>query len=142
MTRRFVPTDDERSQVAKLSGFGLPHKLICRLIRGGISETTLEARFADDLADGRAKAGAKILATLYSKAIAGDLTAMIFWVKCRLQWREVQRVEMTGADGAPLEHNSGVMLVPAPVTTEQWEKMVAKQQQELGENHGKPPTVQ
>lgn len=38
-----------------------------------------------------------------SEEISGPVvTAMIFWMKCRAGWREVSRMEHTGADGVPL----------------------------------------
>ena len=141
MTRPlFVPTDDERSLVGKLSGFGLPVEMIARLIRTGIAEKTLRRAFKKELADGKARASAKILATLYQKAIGGDTVSMLFWIKCRIPgWREIQRTELTGADGAPLaQPQTGVLLVPMPPSIEAWEELVAKQQAALAKLTAKP----
>ena len=40
---------------------------------------------------------------LYRKAMSGDNTCMLFWLKCRANWREVSRFEHTGADGQPFD---------------------------------------
>ena len=37
------------------------------------------------------------------KALAGDTTSAIFFLKTQARWRETERHEITGADGGPLE---------------------------------------
>ena len=139
MTRRFEPTQSQRDEVRKLSGFGLPHALLATIV--GVSVKTLERAFATELTEGRAQAAGKILECLYLKALAGDTIAMLFWIKCRLQWREASRVELTGADGAPIaQPPHGVMIVPAPESAEAWEKRVAREQAALIERY--PPRAQ
>jgi hypothetical protein len=132
MTRRFEPTAAEREQVRRMCGHGLPAEMIARLVRSGISPVTLRRAFADDLAQGRAVAAATIVQTLFDKAAAGDTACLLFWCKTRLQWREVVRAEVTGADGVPLAAPpAGVMLVPSLIDPEAWEKAVSEQQQRL-----------
>lgn len=98
----FVPTDDERKQVEALSGYGLPQEQIAVLVRGGIHVETLRTHFAEELVAGKAKANGQIGRTLFQKAMGGDTTAMIWWSKTQMRWSEVQKHEVTGADGAPL----------------------------------------
>lgn len=63
-------------------------------------------------------------------------------LKCRANWREVQRTEITAADGAPLPPPpTGVLLVPAALDPAEWEHIVSKQQAALLENDV-PGTVQ
>ena len=92
---RFAPTDEERRQVKALSGYGLGHKQIASLIRGGISPTTLEKWFHIELDSGHALACAQVGRTLFEKAMGGDTTAMIWWSKTQMRWRERNDVDVT-----------------------------------------------
>lgn len=98
----FVPTDDERRQVEGMSGFGVPLEQIGALVRGGISTEALTAHFRPELITGKAKANSKVGQTLFQKVMDGDTTAMIWWTKTQMRWSEVQRMEVTGAGGAPI----------------------------------------
>jgi hypothetical protein len=96
----FTPTDDQRRLVRALSGFGVPHDDIGRIVK--CSPPTLRRRFRDELDLGNAEANAKVAQTLYQQATTpGNVAATIFWLKARAGWREKQVVEVSGADGAP-----------------------------------------
>jgi hypothetical protein len=133
MSKRFVPTPDQRQQVRKLSGFGLTHAMIAALVGDdGIDVNTLTKHFARELEQGRAIATATLAESLYQRALGGCVTSTIFWLKCRANWREVQRHEVTGLDGeALLPRASGVLVVPATMDPAKWEREVASQQQRL-----------
>jgi len=99
----FEPTVAERKQVEALSGYGLPIDQIGSLVRDGIHIDTLRAHFSAELQSGKAKANAQVGKTLFSKVMAGDTTAAIWWSKTQMRWAETQKHEVTGADGVPLE---------------------------------------
>lgn len=103
----FQPSDDQRKQVELLAAFGIPVDQMVHLVfdKAGksISENTLRKHFGPELATGKVKANAKIAQTLFNKAAGGDTTAMIFWLKTRARWKESQSLELTGADGGPIE---------------------------------------
>ena len=99
----FEPTAAERKQVEALSGYGLPIEQIGALVRDGIHIDTLRAHFSFELVSGKSKANAQVGKTLFSKVMAGDTTAAIWWSKTQMRWAETQKHEVTGADGAPLE---------------------------------------
>jgi len=99
----FEPTAAERKQVEALSGYGLPIEQIGALVRDGIHIDTLRAHFSSELVSGKSKANAQVGKTLFSKVMAGDTTAAIWWSKTQMRWAETQKHELTGADGAPLE---------------------------------------
>src|SRR5690242_21074041 len=103
MTTRFSPTEEERQQVRKMAGHGLTHAMIACLIRDGINVKTLLRHFGQELEWGRANATAKLAECLYERALAGCVVSTLFWLKCRANWREVQRTELTAADGAPIQ---------------------------------------
>jgi len=90
------PTDAERKQVEALSGYGVPFDQIGALFRDGIEVTTLRKYFGNELLKGKAKANSKIGQGLYQKAIGGDTTAMIWWSKCQMGWKETKVTENTG----------------------------------------------
>jgi hypothetical protein len=142
MSRRFMPTDAERAQVRKMAGHGLTHAMIARLIRDGISVKTLLRCFPHELEWGRANATAKLAECLYERALAGCVVSTLFWLKCRANWREVNRTEFTGPDGEPLARATGVLIVPATMDAAQWEREVAVAQARLMVTGGKPPSVQ
>lgn len=99
----FVPTDDERNQVETMSGYGVPFEQIAALIRGGIHVDTLRDKFSSELVNGKAKANAQIGKGVFQKAMGGDTTAMIWWTKCQMGWKETKSHEITGADGEALK---------------------------------------
>lgn len=90
----FVPTDEEREYVEKLSGIGLVQEQIAALIRDGIHSDTLRDHFGKELLSGKAKANAKIGGTLYQKAVNGDTGSLIWWTKTQMRWAETQKHEI------------------------------------------------
>jgi hypothetical protein len=99
----FEPTDAERKQVEALSGYGLPIDQIGSLVRDGIHIDTLRVHFSSELQSGKAKANAQVGKTLFSKVMAGDTTAAIWWSKTQMRWAETQKHELSGIDGQPIE---------------------------------------
>ena len=68
-----------------------------------LDDKTLRKYYRSELDMGKAKANGQIAKTLYSKATAGDTTALIWWTKTQMRWAETQRHENTGAEGGPVE---------------------------------------
>ncbi|NDC25384.1 MAG: hypothetical protein EBZ49_14825 [Proteobacteria bacterium] len=95
------PTPESRKLVESSSGLGLPHESIAVLV--GIDDKTLRKHYRAELDMGKAKANGQIAKTLFSKAVAGDTTSLIWWTKSQMRWSEVQKHEHTGADGGPME---------------------------------------
>ena len=91
-----VPTDDTRTMVESLSGFGIPQTEIARLV--GIDPKTLRFHYADQIELGTIKATAKVAQNLFTmacKPTREGLSAAIFWLKVRAGWSEYapKRVE-------------------------------------------------
>lgn len=97
---KYEATEEMRERVQQLAGMGTRFEDIALYI--GISQPTLKKYYKEELELGRIKANAAIAQTLFQKAQDGDTTACIFWLKTRANWREVQRTELTGEDGKPL----------------------------------------
>lgn len=98
----FEPTDVDRKQVEAMAGYGVPFEQIAALIRGGISIDTLRSHFSFELISGKAKANAQVGKGVFQKAMSGDTTAMIWWTKTQMRWKEVQQHEITGPGGGPV----------------------------------------
>ena len=99
----FKPTDSERVQVEAMAGYGVPHDNIAAIIRDGIDSDTLKKHFKKELAQGKAKAYAKVGQTLYQKATSGDTTAAIWWSKTQMGWKDTQTHEISGVDGGAIK---------------------------------------
>lgn len=122
----FKPTDAQRELVEQLASFGHRQSEIVLFVKKkdgtSISEPTLLKNFKDELCTGKVKANVKIAQTLYKKAITGDTTSMIFWLKSQAGWKDTQRVELTGKDGGAIKTQP----TAADLTDEELEKALAK----------------
>ena len=85
-----APTDEDRKQVEALSGYGLRFSEIAALTCGGIDEDTLNKHFKQELIQGKAKANGRVGQTLFQKATGGDTSAMIWWSKTQMGWKEAR----------------------------------------------------
>jgi hypothetical protein len=84
--RAFRVTDEMREQVRSLATRGVRQEDIAAII--GCDAKTLRKRFRDELDRGMAEANANVAGALFDKAMSGDSTAQIFWMKARAHWRE------------------------------------------------------
>lgn len=101
---KFKPTKEERKQVEAMAGYGVPHEQIAVLIgEDGIDADTLKKHFKKELAQGKAKANARVGQTLFQKATAGDTTAAIWWSKTQMGWKDTQAHEISGPDGSAIK---------------------------------------
>lgn len=80
------PTAETRSTVAALASFGVTSAEIAAQL--GISQPTLRKYYRPELDTGAVAANAKVAGTLYKLATGGNVTAAIFWLKCRARWHE------------------------------------------------------
>jgi len=101
MNHEHEPTPETRRLVESSSGLGLPHESIAVLV--GIDDKTLRKYYRAELDMGKAKANGQIAKTLFSKAVAGDTTSLIWWTKSQMRWSETVKNEVTGADGEALQ---------------------------------------
>lgn len=83
---RFNPTAKHRKLVEDLAKIGTPQAEIA--IALGISAPTLREYFRVELDSAATKANATIGSKLFDLAKAGNITAIIFWLKARAGWRD------------------------------------------------------
>lgn len=83
----FEPTDEQRKQVKNAAGFGLRDQDIATLL--GVSESTIQKYFSDELKAGRADGKQKLAKTAMQMATSGAHPTMtIFMSKVHLGWKE------------------------------------------------------
>ena len=105
--KAFVVNEATRERVRYLAGVGVPQDDIATII--GCAPKTLRKRLRDELDRGVAEANATISGYLFAAAKAGNITAIIFWLKTRAHWRERQAPDdPADTDAGP---NSPVVLV-------------------------------
>lgn len=96
-TAPHAPTDRLRAEVSALVSFGNTQQEIAKHI--GIDINTLVKYYRDEIDNSVVRANAKVAAKLFRKATESeDLTAMIFWLKTRAQWREKNGDEKSNSD--------------------------------------------
>jgi hypothetical protein len=93
-------TEDHRNQVLVGTAHGMRQEDLCKVI--GVSPVTLRKYYPDELKNGKALANVKIGGALFTKALEGNVTAQIFWLKTQAGYREADRLELTGANGKQL----------------------------------------
>ena len=104
----FVADEAMRERVRYLAGVGVSQDDIARII--GCAPKTLRKRLRDELDRGVAEANATVCGYLFAAAKAGNISAIIFWLKTRAQWRE-RAPEDAPPPRADAEANSPVLLV-------------------------------
>jgi hypothetical protein len=85
-----MPDPMLRRQVEAMAGYGVTEAQIAGLI--GIDTKTLRKHYRNELDHGHVKANVKVAENLFRKATGEGreaVTAAIFWMKARAQWREV-----------------------------------------------------
>ena len=106
--KSFVVDETLREKVRHLAGAGVRQDDIARII--GCAAKTLRKRCRDDLDRGVAEANAIVSGSLFAAAKGGNVTAQIFWLKTRAQWRE-GAVRDDAAPAGDAEAGSPVVLV-------------------------------
>lgn len=86
MTQPHQPTMRTKSEVERLAGLGVPIRMIAAFI--GVADKTLSKHYEIEINKGRAIAGAKVAQCLFDQCMAGNTTALIFWAKTQLHWKE------------------------------------------------------
>jgi len=106
--RKPIPIDIEK--VATLASQGLNKAQVAGVI--GLCESQWYVReeqnpeIAEAYKRGKAKGVLAISNALFEQARSGNITAQIFFLKCKGDWRENKRIEITGADGGPIKNET------------------------------------
>lgn len=121
MSKKFVPTAEQRQNVEAMIGFGIKQEDVCLLIknretRKPIDEKTLREHFADEIATGATKANAKVASSLFKDATEcpndhARVAASTFWLKMRAGWKDVTVHEHVGKDGGPIKTDNAFTII-------------------------------
>jgi hypothetical protein len=115
----FQPTDAMRRQVEAFVAYGATHDEIAGLV--GCAPKTLRRHFRAELDRGDVQARMKVAESLMLQAVGAPavydeegrelrkeqprvVAAGIFWMKTRARWRDTNHLELTGANGGPVQH--------------------------------------
>jgi hypothetical protein len=90
----YAPEPAARKQVEAMAAYGIPEADIAAVLK--VDAKTLRKHFREELDLGHTKANAQVAGFLFNAAKNGNVTAQIFWLKTRAQWRE-----------PPAEHRHG-----------------------------------
>lgn len=96
-----VRTEQNAKMVEAMTAYGVTQGDIAAVL--GVSLSTIKTHYRDELDTAIAKANSKIAERLYKKALDGDTTSMIFWLKTRARWAETIKQEHSGPDGGPVQ---------------------------------------
>ena len=95
------------NEIEKLAALGLTDVEMGYML--GVCEATInnykkDEKFLESLKRGKLKADMNVIRKLYDKAVSGDTTAMIFWLKNRRpqDWRDRQEIKY-GIEEAEVE---------------------------------------
>lgn len=114
MSRRaHAPDPAVKRQVEAMAAYGIPETDISRVV--GVDPKTLRKHYRDELDLGQTKANAQVAGFLFNSARNGNVTAQIFWLKTRAQWRE-----------APIQHQHEARLDVRQMTDEELERRIAQ----------------
>jgi len=107
--RNLIITPEIISQCEKMAARGLDYEQIAMCL--GVSLSTLKRlrkrreKFEEAIQRGRSKGLLSVANALYERAIGGETTAMIFYLKSRdpARWHERHTLFHSGPSGGPIE---------------------------------------
>jgi hypothetical protein len=97
------PTDEQRRQVMTLAGLGIKQEEIASLLR--LAPKTLRLRYRHELDTGTTEASVRVAQSLFENATRyRNVTAQIFWLKVRANWRDRQDINVNSIQTVQMQH--------------------------------------
>lgn len=111
-----VPTAHSLKQARYCGMIGLSHADIRRILC--ISQAVYEDSYREAVEDGRSQGKLHVAKEMFRKATKQsdampNVTAGIFWLKARADWKEAEALEISGPDGGPIQTQTAVVVIPA-----------------------------
>lgn len=96
----WAPTDEQVAKIKLYAGLGSTQEQVAAMI--GISVDTLAKNERTRAAwrEGKAETIAKVAGSLVRKALGGDTTSAIFYLKTQAGWKETVVTDHTSSDGS------------------------------------------
>jgi hypothetical protein len=95
------PTDELRHRARMLALAGVARDDIAKAM--GMDIKTLNRYYGRDIDEAVREANALVADRLLQKALNGDTTCMLFWLKCKAGWREYAPLPPSLPSGVPKE---------------------------------------
>lgn len=96
--------EEHAKQIEAMSQYGVPQEDMAATI--GICVESMLKLYNAEHRRGKARANTNVGRRLYEKCVAGDTTALIFWAKTQMGWKETQRIENYTAGAAENEQKA------------------------------------
>lgn len=97
------PTDEQVAKIRLYAGLGSTQEQIATLIGKSVDTLTKNDRTREALAAGKAETIARVAGALVKKALNGDTSSAIFYLKTQAGWKETNVQEHTGKDGGAIQ---------------------------------------
>lgn len=85
-------TEQQRAQAKLMLSVGVGIRECSAYL--GMAINTFRKKFKKEISFAQIEVNSNVAGALYRNAMAGNVTAQIFWCKTRLGWREVDRTEV------------------------------------------------
>ena len=110
-----VPTARALAQAKTCGAIGLSVSDTRRVLN--VSGAEFEASYLESYEDGQASGRFAAAREMFRKATKTsdampNVTANIFWLKSRAQWKEADKLEISGPDGGPIQTQTAVVILP------------------------------
>jgi hypothetical protein len=99
--KRHKRTKENADLIKSFVRYGVRHEYICSHL--GITKPTLYKYYKKEIAEATIYAHTKVGKSIFDRAIAGDMTAAIFYAKTQMGWKERVVNEIVGNQDEPLE---------------------------------------
>lgn len=107
----YKPSPEERAKVRMMALNGVNQDDIAATI--GIARKTLAKAFAAELTQSTHELNAKVAGKLYQLCMEGEISAIIFWLKCKARWNQKAGEDSSSTDaGSVIEFIKGRMAAP------------------------------
>ena len=89
----YEPTEASRKTATSMLAYGIKQEDIATVL--DIDPKTFRKHYGDEIAKAHVQANSRVAETAYQMATSGRHPAMtMFWLKTRLGWREVERIDI------------------------------------------------
>jgi hypothetical protein len=90
----YKPAAEDRTRVESMIATGATCEQVSHRLK--IDKKTLYKYFRKEIEESRIDADTSVAGRLYKKCMEGDVTALIWWTKCRMGWHGVESDERSG----------------------------------------------